>query len=67
MVIRDQDGLDQIAILEDGLLVEHYVARRTQSSMVGNIYLGPRPERPAVDGGRVRRRGPRTQRRPVRR
>ena len=40
MVIRDQDGLDQIAILEDGLLVEHYVARRTQSSMVGNIYLG---------------------------
>ena len=29
MVIRDQDGLDQIAILEDGLLVEHYVARRT--------------------------------------
>ena len=40
MVIRDQDGLDQIAILEDGVLVEHYVARRTQSSMVGNIYLG---------------------------
>ncbi len=40
MVIRDHDGLDQIAILEDGLLVEHYVARRTQSSAVSNIYLG---------------------------
>ena len=60
MVIRDQDGLDQIAILEDGLLVEHYVARRTQSSMVGNIYLGrvqnvlPSMEAAFVDVGRGR-------------
>ena len=60
MVIRDQDGLDQIAILEDGLLVEHYVARRTQSSMVGNIYLGrvqnvlPSIEAAFVDVGRGR-------------
>ena len=55
MVIRDQDGLDQIAIL-----VEHYVARRTQSSMVGNIYLGrvqnvlPSMEAAFVDVGRGR-------------
>ena len=60
MVIRDQDGLDQIAILEDSLLVEHYVARRTQSSMVGNIYLGrvqnvlPSMEAAFVDVGRGR-------------
>ena len=60
MVIRDQDGLDQIAILEDGLLVEHYVARRTQSSMVDNIYLGrvqnvlPSMEAAFVDVGRGR-------------
>ena len=60
MVVRDQDGLDQIAILEDGLLVEHYVARRTQSSMVGNIYLGrvqnvlPSMEAAFVDVGRGR-------------
>ena len=60
MVIRDQDGLDQIAILEDGLLVEHYVARRTQSSMVGNIYLGrvqnvlPSMEAAFIDVGRGR-------------
>ena len=60
MVIRDQDGLDQIAILEDGLLVEHYVARRTQKSMVGNIYLGrvqnvlPSMEAAFVDIGRGR-------------
>lgn len=60
MVIRDHEGLDQIAILEDGLLVEHYVARRTQKSMVGNIYLGrvqnvlPSMEAAFVDIGRGR-------------
>jgi len=30
----------QIAVLEDDVLVEHYVARRTQASIAGNIYLG---------------------------
>ncbi|MDO4260315.1 MAG: Rne/Rng family ribonuclease, partial [Actinomycetaceae bacterium] len=60
MVIRHRDGLDQIAILEDDLLVEHYVARRTQSSMVGNIYMGrvqnvlPSMEAAFVDIGRGR-------------
>lgn len=60
MLIRDENGLDQIAILEDGLLVEHYVARRTLKSMVGNIYLGrvqnvlPSMEAAFVDIGRGR-------------
>ena len=40
MIVREQDGLNQIALLEDGLLVEHYVARHTQISMVGNVYVG---------------------------
>ena len=40
MVVRERDGLNQIAVLEDGLLVEHYVSRHTQETAVGNIYLG---------------------------
>ena len=60
MVIRHKDGLDQIAVIEDDLLVEHYVARRTNQSMVGNIYLGrvqnvlPSMEAAFVDIGRGR-------------
>ncbi|MCD4557345.1 Rne/Rng family ribonuclease [Schaalia sp. lx-100] len=60
MVIRHQDGLDQVAVLEDDLLVEHYVARRTHGTMVGNIYLGrvqnvlPSMEAAFVDIGRGR-------------
>lgn len=60
MVVRHKDGLDQIAVLEDGLLVEHYVARRTQQSIVGNIYLGrvqnvlPSMEAAFVDIGKGR-------------
>ncbi|MCI1828926.1 MAG: Rne/Rng family ribonuclease [Actinomyces sp.] len=60
MVIRRRDGLDQIAVLEDGLLVEHYVARHTQQSAVGNIYLGrvqnvlPSMEAAFIDIGRGR-------------
>ncbi|MHA6370771.1 Rne/Rng family ribonuclease, partial [Actinotignum schaalii] len=40
MIVRERDGLNQIAVLEDDVLVEHYVARHTQISMVGNVYLG---------------------------
>lgn len=40
MLIRERDGLNQIAVIEDGLLVEHYVARHTQTTMVGSVYLG---------------------------
>ncbi len=40
MVIRQRKDLSQIAVLEDGVLVEHYVARDTQTSLIGNVYLG---------------------------
>lgn len=60
MLIREQDGLNQIAVLEDDVLVEHYVARHTQASMVGNVYLGrvqnvlPSMEAAFVDIGKGR-------------
>ncbi|QOR44894.1 Rne/Rng family ribonuclease [Trueperella pecoris] len=60
MLVREQDGLNQIAVLEDGVLVEHYVARHTQTSMVGNVYLGrvqnvlPSMEAAFVDIGKGR-------------
>ena len=60
MLIREQDGLNQIAVLEDDVLVEHYVARYTQVSMVGNVYLGrvqnvlPSMEAAFVDIGKGR-------------
>ena len=60
MLVRERDGLNQIAVLEDGVLVEHYVARHTQSSMVGNVYLGrvqnvlPSMEAAFVDIGKGR-------------
>ena len=40
MVVRQGDDLTQIAVLEDKVLVEHYVARKSQTSMIGNVYLG---------------------------
>ncbi|MGC0251726.1 Rne/Rng family ribonuclease [Pseudactinotalea sp. Z1748] len=40
MVVRERDGRTQVAVLEDEVLVEHYVARKTQVSLVGNVYLG---------------------------
>jgi len=40
MVIRQRKDLSQIAVLEDGVLVEHYVARDSQTSLIGNVYLG---------------------------
>ena len=60
MIVRESDGLNQIAVLEDGLLVEHYVSRHTQTSMVGNVYVGrvqnvlPSMEAAFVDLGRGR-------------
>jgi len=58
--VRESDGLNQIAVLEDGLLVEHYVSRHTQTSMVGNVYVGrvqnvlPSMEAAFVDLGKGR-------------
>ncbi|WP_084464268.1 Rne/Rng family ribonuclease [Microtetraspora fusca] len=40
MVVRRQSGRTQIAVLEDGILVEHYVDREASQSYVGNVYLG---------------------------
>lgn len=60
MIIRAQDGLNQIAVLEDNILVEHYVSRRTQTTMVGSIYQGkvqnvlPSMEAAFVDLGKGR-------------
>lgn len=60
MIVRHEDGSDQIAVLEDGILVEHFVARRTNQSIVGNIYLGkvqnvlPSMEAAFVDIGKGR-------------
>ncbi|HEU4336471.1 MAG TPA: Rne/Rng family ribonuclease, partial [Nocardioides sp.] len=40
MVIRQRRDLTQIGVLEDKVLVEHYVARESQTSLIGNVYLG---------------------------
>ena len=39
MIIRQRDDLAQIAVLEDDILVEHYVDRDSQGSLIGNVYL----------------------------
>ncbi|MFC8734142.1 Rne/Rng family ribonuclease [Luteimicrobium sp. NPDC057192] len=60
MVVRERDGRTQIAVLEDGVLVEHYVSQQAQASMVGNVYLGrvqnvlPSMEAAFVDIGKGR-------------
>ncbi len=60
MVVRQSDGRTQIAVLEDGVLVEHYVSRGSQQSMIGSVYLGkvqnvlPSMEAAFVDIGRGR-------------
>ncbi|HYO86710.1 MAG TPA: Rne/Rng family ribonuclease [Dermatophilaceae bacterium] len=62
MVVREAGGLTQIGVLEDGVLVEHYVARdsATTGSMAGNVYLGrvqnvlPSMEAAFVDIGKGR-------------
>src|SRR5205085_11193376 len=40
MIVRQKGDRTQIAVLEDRVLVEHYVTRATAGSMVGNVYLG---------------------------
>ncbi|MEO7069374.1 MAG: Rne/Rng family ribonuclease, partial [Nostocoides sp.] len=60
MVVREKDSRTQIAVLEDNVLVEHYVSRETNGSMAGNIYLGrvqnvlPSMEAAFVDIGKGR-------------
>ncbi|MFS4097995.1 Rne/Rng family ribonuclease, partial [Streptomyces sp. AF1A] len=40
MVVRQQGDRTQIGVLEDGVLVEHYVNKEQSTSYVGNVYLG---------------------------
>lgn len=60
MAVRESEGRVQIAVLEDGVLVEHYVDQGSSGSMVGNVYLGrvqnvlPSMEAAFVDIGRGR-------------
>jgi ribonuclease E len=60
MVVRAKDNKIQIGVLEDGVLVEHYVAKAQDASLIGNVYLGkvqnvlPSMEAAFVDIGRGR-------------
>ena len=60
MVVRQRKDRTQIAVLEDGVLVEHYVNRSSHQSYVGNVYLGkvqnvlPSMEAAFVDVGKGR-------------
>ncbi|ERK70334.1 S1 RNA binding domain protein, partial [Leifsonia aquatica ATCC 14665] len=60
MIVREKSGRIQIGVLEDKVLVEHYVARSQEASLIGNVYLGrvqnvlPSMEAAFVDIGRGR-------------
>ena len=60
MVVRSKDQKIQIGVLEDKVLVEHYVAKAAEASLIGNVYLGkvqnvlPSMEAAFVDIGRGR-------------
>ncbi|MFC4144900.1 Rne/Rng family ribonuclease [Micromonospora mangrovi] len=60
MAVRQRGDRTQIAVLEDGVLVEHYVTRNSSGTMAGNVYLGkvqnvlPSMEAAFVDIGRGR-------------
>ncbi|MFC7402558.1 Rne/Rng family ribonuclease [Citricoccus sp. GCM10030269] len=60
MLVRQRDHRIQIAVLEDGVLAEHFVSNTTQDSLIGNVYVGkvqnvlPSMEAAFVDIGRGR-------------
>jgi Rne/Rng family ribonuclease len=60
MLVKQQGDRTQIAVLEDKILVEHYVNRNSNISYVGNVYLGrvqnvlPSMEAAFVDIGKGR-------------
>ncbi len=60
MVVRQTGERTQIAVLEDGILVEHYVTKASATSYAGNVYLGkvqnvlPSMEAAFVDVGKGR-------------
>jgi ribonuclease E len=60
MIVRQKGDRTQIAVLEDGILVEHYVTKQSATSYAGNVYLGrvqnvlPSMEAAFVDIGKGR-------------
>ncbi|MFL6125622.1 Rne/Rng family ribonuclease [Actinophytocola sp.] len=60
MVVRERGDRIQMGVLEDGVLVEHFVTSSGTGSLVGNVYLGrvqnvlPSMEAAFVDIGRGR-------------
>ena len=60
MIVRSMHDRVQLGVLEDGVLVEHYVAKSSESSMIGDVFLGrvqnvlPSMEAAFVDIGRGR-------------
>jgi len=60
MVVVEHGDSTQIAVLEDGVLVEHFVTQSGSGSIVGNVYLGrvqnvlPSMEAAFIDIGRGR-------------
>ena len=60
MIVRIREGKVQVAVLEDGILAEHYVSKSGAQGLVGNVYLGkvqnvlPSMEAAFVDIGRGR-------------
>lgn len=60
MIVRSKNDRIQIGVLEDSVLVEHYVAKAQEASLIGNVYLGrvqnvlPSMEAAFVDIGRGR-------------
>ena len=60
MIVREAGEKVQIGVLEDQILVEHYVAESQSASLIGNIYLGkvqnvlPSMEAAFVDIGKGR-------------
>jgi ribonuclease E len=60
MVVLEKGDSTQIAVLEDGVLVEHFVTQSGSGSIVGNVYLGrvqnvlPSMEAAFIDIGRGR-------------
>ena len=60
MLVDSENEAVQIAVLEEGSIVEHYVARADDRSLVGNVYLGrvqnvlPGMEASFVDVGEAR-------------
>lgn len=60
MVVRERERHTQISVIEDNVLVEHYVSDIQEVATVGNIYLGrvqnvlPSMEAAFVDIGQAR-------------